>query len=988
MSDKSLYINAVFTPMTGSEPEFAIARGALASILLAVLRPQEAAAAAVHTDSIDLGSPSGSRHIALAAVHNARARPGRYWSFVRIRHGAGETSVSGLSHTGAKALVDAVEAARHDWWRRTLAPRVDELRAVHKRLDELADPPRYVDRDTFRDLTAGARAAVRDLPAHWPDSITHSPEIRMLREVRAFLDASDEARSAANRAFVANELVRSRTFFDRIEARPLTDEQRRAVVVDERRNLAVAAAGSGKTSVIVAKAGWLVHRKYRQPSELLLLAFAREARNEISQRMRRRIGAGTAAGVSVQTFHSLGMAIVGEAEGKRPSLARTAENHRDMLAHVKTMLRELLAHDAFEDSLVHWFQEQFAPYESEHEFGTWGEYHNYIRRNDIQSIDGKQVRSHEECEIANFLYLHGVRYRYEAPYEHPTATPDRSQYRPDFLLTEHGIYIEHFGIDAAGNPPPFVDPDRYLRDMEWKRDLHKRHGTRLIETHSHQRESGTLLRDLERRLAERGVALRRIPSGEIFATLDRHDRIDPFVRLLTTFLHHFKASQMSFDELRARACAHKDPARARAFVEIFQPLYERYRHSLARAGEIDFHDMIERAAAHVENGRWRSPYGYVMVDEFQDISPARARLLKALLASSHRSQLFAVGDDWQAIYRFAGSDISVMREFRRHFGEHERIDLQTTFRCGDRIAQLASDFVLRNPAQIRKTVHATHTDDAPAVHIGLPARRKPQPLLKEALDRIAAHARNHDGNADVLLLGRYRHLKPPHIGGLSGQYPGLRFKYTTVHGAKGLEADYVVLLGLCTGKYGFPSEIADDPLIDLVLSAPETHPNAEERRLLYVALTRARRQAFLLAEGGPPSGFVTELVEGGFDVSFFGRLPEDDVPCPVCLEGHLQPRENPRDGSTFHGCSNWPYCNHTAPACPKCGTGLPRRTEDGFHCPDCGADIEPCPDCHGWLQARTGTYGRFLGCSSYPVCSYTRKPGQIRVSKRRKARRH
>ena len=682
------------------------------------------------------------------------------------------------------------------------------------------------------------------------------------------------------------------------------------------------------------------------------------------------------------------MAIVGEAEGKRPSLARTAENHRDMLAHVKAMLQELLADDAFEESLLHWFQEQFAPYESEHQFGNWGEYHNYIRRNDIQSIDGKQVRSHEECEIANFLYLHGVRYRYEAPYEHPTATPGRSQYRPDFLLTEHGIYIEHFGIDAAGNPPPFVDPDRYLRDMEWKRDLHKRHGTRLIETHSHQRESGTLLRDLERRLAEHGVALRRIPSGEIFATLDRHDRIDPFVRLLTTFLHHFKASQISFDELRARACARKDPARARAFIEIFQPLYERYRHSLALAGEIDFHDMIERATAHVENGRWRSPYGYVMVDEFQDISAARARLLKALLASSHRSQLFAVGDDWQAIYRFAGSDISVMREFRQHFGEHERIDLQTTFRCGDRIAQLASDFVLRNPAQIRKTVHATHTDDAPAVHIGLPARRRPQPLLKEALDRIAAHARIHDGNADVLLLGRYRHLKPPHIGGLSGQYPGLRFKYTTVHGAKGLEADYVVLLGLCTGKYGFPSEIADDPLIDLVLSAPETHPNAEERRLLYVALTRARRQAFLLAEGGPPSGFVTELVEGGFDVSFFGRLPEDDVPCPVCLEGHLQPRENPRDGSTFHGCSNWPYCSHTAPACPKCGTGLPRRTEDGFHCPDCGADIEPCPDCHGWLQARTGTYGRFLGCSNHPVCSFTRKPGQVRVSKRRKARRH
>ena len=110
-------------------------------------------------------------------------------------------------------------------------------------------------------------------------------------------------------------LVRSCDLFDRIEARPLTDEQRKAVVVDERCNLVVAAAGSGKTSVIVAKAGWLVRRGYRKPSELLLLAFARDARNEMEERIRKRLGA-VARGVTVRTFHSLGMAIIGEAEGE------------------------------------------------------------------------------------------------------------------------------------------------------------------------------------------------------------------------------------------------------------------------------------------------------------------------------------------------------------------------------------------------------------------------------------------------------------------------------------------------------------------------------------------------------------------------------------------------------------------------------------------------------------------------------------------------
>ena len=312
---------------------------------------------------------------------------------------------------------------------------------------------------------------------------------------------------------------------------------------------------------------------------------------------------------------------------------------------------------------------------------------------------------------------------------------------------------------------------------------------------------------------------------------------------------------------------------------------------------------------------------YILVDEFQDISPGRARLLQALLDRSPGAQLFAVGDDWQAIYRFGGSDIAVMREFGDRFGDFERVDLETTFRCSERIAAVATDFVLRNPAQIRKTVRATRKSDGPAVHVGLPGDDGLS-LLKEALDRIAEDAGRHDGTSEVLLLGRYRHLQPLNLGSLAKQYPGLRFTYMTVHRAKGLEADYAVVLGLCAGKFGFPVEIADDPLLDLVMAAPEGHPNAEERRLLYVALTRARRQVFLLAEGGSPSTFVTELIDGGYDVSVFGRPPEGDVACPQCKEGRLERRENARDGNVFYGCSNWPWCEHTGRPCPKCGTGL------------------------------------------------------------------
>ena len=178
-------------------------------------------------------------------------------------------------------------------------------------------------------------------------------------------------------------------------------------------------------------------------------------------------------------------------------------------------------------------------------------------------------------------------------------------------------------------------------------------------------------------------------------------------------------------------------------------------------------------------------------------------------------------------------------------------------------------------------------------------------------------------------------------------HPYFRLSYMTVHGSKGLETDYVVVLGLCSGRNGFPSEINDDPLLDLVLSVPEGYPNAEERRLFYVAITRAKRRVFLVAGGAPPSPFVMELIDNRYDVTVFGRLPQSDVPCPKCVNGRLQRRENERNGVIFYGCSNFPYCDYLQPSCPACGTGLPVKTDSDFRCRDCGHVIEDCPNCEG-----------------------------------------
>ena len=964
-----------------AEARIAVRRSRLASVLYGIVRPGHASAARVNANTLTLTFAFRSKEIPLGKIDTADFKAGRCWGHVRIRYVSGNVVVSGLSPSDAASLAGTLEAARVDWWREMLAAQFDTLRSIHARVSKLESPPKYITNTLWSDLGRAAQKVAGQFAARCPATLARTPEAQTLKPIRDFLKGGDPLRARVNEAFVARELNECRQFFDRVETRPLTEEQRKAVVVDEDRNLVVAAAGSGKTSVIVAKAGWLLHKRYRRPSELLLLAFAKDARDEMEVRVRKRLGNEAASGIAVKTFHGLGMAIIGEAEGKRPALARAAEDEKALIDLLKGIVSDLAADGGFWKLLLSWFQSQFAPYRSEHEFRSLGEYWNYVRRHEIRSLNGEQVRSYEECEVANFLFLNGVSYEYERVYEHDTATPEKGPYRPDFYLPGAGIYIEHFGVDAAGNTAPYVPRKKYLDDMEWKRQTHAEHGTVLIETFSHEHAAGRLTENLAAKLNALGVTLTPIPRDEVFAVLERQGRIGPFMRMLATFLKHYKDSRLTYRELARRATTLRNRLRAEAFLAVFRPVFERYEKGLLRSGRIDFDDMITRATDHVEAGRYHNRFGYILVDEFQDISPGRARLLKALLEQSPSAQLFAVGDDWQAIFRFAGSDIAIMREFEERFGKSERVDLETTFRCTDGIARVATKFVLRNPAQIRKTIRSTLKAQGPCVHVGL-SGTEDRPLLSEALNRIAADAATHLGVSSVMLLSRYRHLRPQNVSGVARQYPHLRLSWMTVHGSKGLEADYVVVLGLCSGKWAFPTEIADDPILSLVLADPEDHPNAEERRLFYVAMTRARRHVFLLADGGAASSFVLELIDGSYDISVFGRLPERDVPCPKCVEGHLVRRENARDRGAFHGCSNWPYCEHTQAPCPACRKGLPVKKDGQFHCRNCGKSIEACPNGDGWLQTRIGKYGRFFGCSNWPACDYTRDIRQERQRRR------
>ncbi len=978
------------TPKIGSSvmPPTVISRPpGFASFLYRLLFPHDAYAAEVGSETVSLCTPRAARVIYLKDITEVSLSTGHLRTTVHMHGPSWRIAVSGLPRSDATTLAEALKTAqiaqqheararaearrlaRIEQQREDLARHADAAASLTALLDDIAEPTRYLRRSAFRTLVKTLEETLNRLPDSWPAALENEPVTASIRRARTCLDHPERARESANEVFIAVELERARQFLDTVEARPLTDEQRRAVVVDDDRNLITAAAGSGKTSVMVAKAGWILNRGDRRPADLLFLAFARDARDELAGRIHERLGV-EAAATNIHTFHSLGLSITAEAEGRQPSVARV--DGADLITEIIT---DLLEQKRAGDDLVKWWAYDSMPYHAIHKFETPGDYWEYLRNNEIRTLQGEMVKSFEECFIANFLYLNGIQYDYERQYEHDTATRKRRQYRPDFYLKDYRIYIEHFALNEVNETPPFIDGPQYRASREWKLQLHEKHNTILVETFSWEQAKGHLLKRLRAKLSKHGVTFTPRRKDEVFAVLNEKRRIGPFVKLVSTFLKHFKGSRLSFDELKEKTLGPPKDQRAASFLRVFRPILRHYQATLERSEEIDFEDMINRATGHVRSGLYRHSFGYILVDEFQDISPGRAALLQALLRQNPDSQLFAVGDDWQAIYRFSGTDIDVMRRFDRYFESHTRTDLETTFRCSSGLADTATKFILKNPSQIVKRVRAIASISGPGVWIG---GGSDGPALDAALGRIAEENEETGSQPTVLLLGRY-HRDQPDLSALGRKYGDrLNLAWRTIHAAKGLEADYAVTVDVSAGTYGFPSEVVDDPLLDLVLSEPESYPHAEERRLLYVALTRAKRRAYLLeADSGPRSTFITELLKrhpaaGEDAVGVFGLPTAGSGFCPQCHTGALLPRENKR-GSRFYGCSNYPYCEHSEGPCSNCERGLPLRNGDTVVCPACGEGLPACPRCTGgWLGIRKSANSRFLSCSNWRNCSFRR----------------
>lgn len=915
------------------------------------------------------------------SVRKVTTVPGIIWSTVQIV--PSDSSVAPLKMRSAGR--GATETLARAWCEWGLGPRVQEAAAAFR---ELLSRDAYFNHNAWLGWLSDS-----DFASPFPlESVTDQlPETlaREFRYCRHLLAAGESTIADRNALYVESKMAEHRSWFARAGGGyALTDEQQEAILRDEDNCLVLAGAGTGKTSTVAGKVGYLLRTGAAKREQILLLAFTRKAADE----MRERIAASIGANVAVCTFHSLGLEIVSHARGKQPALARFVEDPRLLSALLTRLISALLDDPATRDRLVAFYAYHLFPYRSPFEFASQHEYFQHLRRYELRTLRGELVKSHEEIIVANWLHLNGVEYVYERDYPHDTASIQHRQYRPDFYLPQYDLYIEHFGVDRMGNAAPGVDAQKYREGMAWKRSVHARYKTRLVETYSYERMEGTLVDSLATKLRAAGVVPEALPPDAVRTDVERLQLVDPLVRLLSTFLNLFKGNLWHLDELEAAARATcgrvaSDSNRSTAFLQIFGLVHAAYERELARAGEIDFNDMISLATEAVLTGAYQSPFTHVIVDEFQDLSRGRGRLIRALLDQVPDRRLFCVGDDWQSIYRFTGSDIGQMTSFNEAFGFAHRAILSRTHRLNAETLEASAHFVQQNPSQLRKRLSAARRLGAPAIEVHGASSRAREELVDATLARItkvatrdSAKTSDSPASPSVLVLGRYRHSLTAKRT-FERNHRDLNIRWLTVHTAKGLEADYAVVLDVVDGKFGFPSEIVDDPILDLVLAAGGDYENAEERRLFYVALTRAKHRVYLLTDSARPSKFIDEMTGPAYADWVSAAFPNEG-PTTACREcgGALVRRAGPH--GAFWGCCNFPLCEGSAARCPACEAAPLMREGHSYRCaaPSCGASATVCPSCGvGILREREGPHGTFYGCSEWrpagagASCNYTRR---------------
>ena len=723
-----------------------------------------------------------------------------------------------------------------------------------------------------------------------------------------------------NSLFIKLEKELFKTLFDGLEENPLTENQRDAIINDNDSSLIVAGAGTGKTSTVMGKIAYLLKRKIVNEEEILALAYGKDAAKEMRDRLNELLN----ADVQISTFHSLGLKIVQEMEGVKIKISDSAIHPRQFNALISKLLNEIFNDSDYSSLTLNFISFHRYPAKYLEDFNSNADYFKYLRKIEPETLMGEKVKSFEELLIADWLALNGVEYVYEKPYEIKTGNLKKNQYRPDFYIVEKGIYLEHFGIGRDGSTAPGINNQSYNEGINWKRNLHKVNNTKLIETYSYERQEGSILKNLENRLRNEGVNID--PNNpeikeKIMGMRDINKRL---VSLLESFLSVYKEAQYTKEEIEIYLNSLKtnsEKVRYQSFLKLFYEVFKRYESYLKKMQEKDFADLIVMATNVIKQGNKKLKFKRIIVDEYQDISRGRFRLIKAIIDSQNDCRIMCVGDDWQSIYGFSGSDILMTLNFEDHFGMASRIDLNKSFRFTYPILNTSSIFIQKNPNQLNKNIEARKNPLDKAVEIYSPNLGS-EIDLQEILSKINSQ-RPKNKKWEVLILGRYNHvinnISDDPTGALE-KFSDLNVKIMTIHKSKGLGADAVAVIGLEASKWGFPGYIETDPIMNIVLKGEDDFLNSEERRVFYVAMTRAKEKLLLCTSNGNQSEFISELKSSEYkDVHYdTPSIISSLLNCPECLDGKLWRKHPKRINGYAWVCNLSPYCEGKAKYCRIC----------------------------------------------------------------------
>ena len=660
--------------------------------------------------------------------------------------------------------------------------------------------------------------------------------------------------------YAKREVKRHRDFFD---GRPFDREQIEAIVKRDAHNLVIASAGSGKTRTLTARIAFTIKCGV-SPREIVALAYTGTAEREMRDRLKSEYNV---LDVDVRTVHSLGRELAEPSPNFRPGVCAKQQEF------VRRSVDRLRSDRTFAKLLLDFALESQTDEREEKDFTRLEEYYEYLLSQKYITLGGTQVKSIAERDIANFLFLNQVKFAYEATATWADRNEGYRQYQPDFFLPGYDIWIEHWGIDRLGNVPAWFsagrssDPStRYREEMEWKRDQFKRHGRMLIETYNYLWAEGTLIPKLKRQLEEKRVELKELTTREILSRIDELNPLeDPLYELMCSFINKAKTNGLTIIDVQSKLNRGNWSRKQRAFAWMMIRIWQEYESLLKRKNMMDFNDMINYALQVVrqQNGQHASRYSHILIDEFQDITDPQLDLVKALLISRENNTLFCVGDDRQNIFSFAGSNIYNILQFGERFPYAEQTILSTNYRCPKNIVEASNSIANLNESKIEKSVISASEIQHPIRLLEMPndepqtydewEGEKATELLRQLLD-------SKKPGEEIMVLARFNYP----LNRLKGKFPDYKTRglnFLSIHRAKGTEADYVLLLSCIKGRYGFPSEILEQRVLDIVKRDQEDEMDRleEERRLFYVALTRCKNQLFLFTSRNARSRFVSEL---------------------------------------------------------------------------------------------------------------------------------